>query len=183
LMADENSLAELWTGRARIECARASRNWFGTLTLSPVAHARARKMAIARLTSGSVDFDDLDDIGQFKARHREVSWWLTVYLRRIREMSGASFRFLCVAEAHGTGLPHYHVLIHETAIPVRYDHLNQWSNGFAKWRLVGNFDVPAYIAKHLGVDPRAATVASPHYGQPPDSIAGIDDDHHLAMSH
>jgi hypothetical protein len=90
--------SRLWAARCAAEISTAERTWFGTLTLAPEEHYRA-----ALLGGGFT----------FLERHREISGWLTRYLKRVRKEAGCSFRYCLVAESHKSGLPHYHMLLHE----------------------------------------------------------------------
>jgi hypothetical protein len=150
--------ARLWAARCMAELGTASRTWFGTLTLSPEWHYRASVIA------GSIDF---------KARHRVITRWITLYLKRVRKESGARFRYCIVAEAHKSGLPHYHVLLHEpdAGNVVRFRTLqSQWSHGFSNWKLADTEGVdprlPWYLAKYLAKSSLARVRASKDYGSP-----------------
>jgi hypothetical protein len=80
-------------------------------------------------------------------------------------------RFLLVAEAHKTGLPHYHALIHEVdpERPVRSRILRQqWTLGFSQCKLVAQGDETksaSYVAKYLAKSAAARVRASQGYGQ------------------
>lgn len=158
-----------WYGAAIREVAWAPRTWFGTLTLSPDSHHVMLERARFKLGVQGVDFERLSAHDQFVARHLAIGKELTKYIKRVRKNSGAALRYLLVAEAHKSGLPHYHMLVHETADsgPVRHRHLSEaWSLGFESWRLsdppkTGN---PAYLCKYLSKSLSARVRASQGYG-------------------
>lgn len=162
-----------WTMRARWECEIATRTWFGTLTLRPdeqhMALMRARRDAARR----GFDFESLSPDHQFRERCRVIGRWVTLYLKRLRKQTGAKLRFVCVFEAHASGLPHIHMLVHETSYTdiVRERQLReQWLQGFSRWKLMPEGDKRAanYVCKYLSKDARARVRASVRYGKPAD---------------
>lgn len=157
----------LWAARAKTETQQAVRTWFGTLTLSPEAHMRVLSNARARLSKGGTDFDALPIGEQFLERHREIGPELAKYLKRIRKNSGASLRILQVAEAHKSGLPHYHLLVHEQdpALPIRKHVLKEaWALGFSAWKLTEP-ERAGYLCKYLSKNSVARVRASLNYGE------------------
>lgn len=168
-----------WRLRAKYELALASRTWFGTLTLTAhhqfIMGARASK----RLRDGGTDWDKLSEADQFRERHREIGAELTKWLKRVRKESGASLRYLLVAEAHKSGLPHYHVLVHEKYIglPVTERTLRkQWLLGFSKFNLVQEGQPAAhYVCKYLSKAALARVRASKAYGKTPEWQRNVSD--------
>lgn len=161
-----------WTKRAKAEIAAASRTWFGTLTIGPenwfMIDARARLHCRERGSS----FDHLEPDERFRERHRQISVELTKFVKRVRKQSRASLRVLLVAEAHKSGLPHYHMLIHEAKQPVRERVLNgQWQLGFSQWRLVRDEKAASYICKYVAKSALARLRASKGYGSMPEKLA------------
>lgn len=159
-----------WSARARHELRNASRSWFCTFTVRPEEQYRAlvlaRRKAKAR---GLGDFDALPFDVQFKMRHDALGPEITRYLKRLREASGSPVRFLWVAEAHKSGAPHYHALIHERAVllPVRHAMLSsQWKLGFSKCKLADADDDRSalYLCKYLSKSSAARVRASLRYG-------------------
>lgn len=158
----------MWQRRAVHEFKTAYRNWFGTLTLRPDFHMQVLSRARERMRLQGIDYETLPPSEQFALRHFEISKEITKYLKRVRKASGAPFRFLLVAEAHKSGLPHYHVLLHEQhpGKPVRHRTLSsQWHCGFEKWRLVEDDRTAKYLCKYLAKDNRARVRASVSYGK------------------
>ncbi len=162
--------SQLWAARARDELRVASRTWFGTLTLSP---ARAMQLTFAAqlgLTERGHVLDEVSEPELFKAIVKEATPDLTNWLKRIRKNSGAALRYLLVCEAHKTGVPHWHVLVHEYEGKVVKAKLEaSWRNGFSHFRLVPSSDIRTawYVTKYLSKSALARVRASQQYGTPP----------------
>lgn len=153
---------KLWAARARQETKTSSRTWFGTLTLSPEEQALA--LYRGQRYAKSRGLEESDDI---LTRHRGVTPDLSRYLKRLRKESGARFRYLLVCEAHKSGMPHYHMLVHEQSdlYPIREAVLShQWKLGFCRWRLVKDATQAAYLTKYLSKSAQSRVRASQHYG-------------------
>lgn len=146
----------------------ASRTWFGTLTLRPEEQYRMQMIATARTTSRRCEaFERLPPAKQFAAVHREIGAEITRYFKRVRQTSGAPLRYLLVAEAHKTGLPHYHMLVHERCMdsPVRKRTLQEcWDLGFTNFKLAEK-EHAFYVCKYLAKQSLARVRASLRYGQ------------------
>lgn len=157
--------ASRWTARARFELACARRSWLGTLTLSPSWQSHFGNLAALEVRRKTGErFDDLPDEQQLIWRHRLIQREVTLALKRLRA-SGASVRYLLVLEAHKSGLPHYHILLHEVSEPVRKRTLEAfWRFGFCQWRLVDDPKAARYVAKYLSKDAAARVRASLRYG-------------------
>lgn len=157
----------LWAQRAMQELKAAARTWFGTITLSPDHQFKMKLRAIARLTAGGTQFDDLSENERFREIHREINQELTRWAKRVRKNSGASLRMLLVVEKHQSGLPHYHALIHQVqnSKAVTYRHLKEaWSFGHAMFKLVDDERSAFYVTKYLAKDAQARVRASLGYG-------------------
>lgn len=138
------------------ETAIAPRTWFVTWTLRPDEHYRALLLGGSERRSDDEEYD---------IRHRQISKWITLAVKRLRKQTGATIRLLCVAEAHASGLPHYHLLIHEVKGAVRERDLTAcWPHGFSKSRLVADPRAAAYVTKYLSKSMRARVRASIDYG-------------------
>jgi len=171
---------KLWTARACQEMRRSKRTWMVTLTLRPEEHYRV----LAALSR-----EKRSEAEEFIARHEVIGKTITKYLKRVRAESG-SFRYLLVLEAHKSGLPHYHLLVHEGDNPLRWECLTeQWSVGYVQAVLVKDGDlyketyyehnkrrwrwttepgaqskVARYVAKYLAKSVLARVRASQRYG-------------------
>lgn len=161
-----------WAMRARSEIAASVRTWFGTLTLSPQSHFKMLMRVSDRLRKGGTIFETLSEAEQFAERHREISVEITKYLKRVRFNSGATLRMLLVVERHESGLPHYHMLVHETEVskPVTYRQLaSAWPYGHVMFNLVDTHDERTcwYVTKYLAKSSEARVRASLGYGDPP----------------
>lgn len=164
--------ARAWALRAQAEINGAVRTWFATLTLRPEAHYLMLLRAKHRLSARGVDFEVLSSDEQFAERHASVSEELTLWVKRLRKNSQSPLRLLLVAEAHKTGLPHYHGLIHEQDPdkPIKHALLAaSWPHGFTKFKLVapdeGARKTAWYVCKYLTKDQRARVRASLGYGK------------------
>lgn len=154
----------LWGARARSEIAAAVRTWFGTLTLHP--HYQAMTRMQARKDRGA-SWSRLSEMDKILAQHDVISKEITRYLKRVRKNSGCEIRYLLVMELHKSGLPHYHILIHEpsAARGVSWRQLSEpWSWGFSQFKLVDGPQGANYIAKYLSKSLRARVRASIRYG-------------------
>lgn len=156
-----------WRLRSYAEYQNAARTWFGSLTLSPEQHSRVTMACQAYALKNGDDFDAMSPDRQFAMRHKCINREITLYLKRVRKYSGADIRFVCVVEAHKSGLPHYHILIHESnpANPVRHALLKeQWRVGFSDFKLVTSKAAAGYVTKYLSKSSMARVRASLDYG-------------------
>lgn len=157
----------LWAHRAATEARLWPRTWFGTITLRPDAHylmlAQAR-----REFAPNGDFDTLGEIERFRLVDRQIWRELAKMWKRIRKNYGFPLRYFIVAEAHKSGYPHYHCLVHQVqeAAPLKYTSLEgQWPHGFTKWRLVKSVAEARYTAKYCSKSVLARVRASQRYGE------------------
>lgn len=155
-----------WRLRAMAEYRAAPRTWFGSLTLNPQQHSNVTNACRLVAMRNGDDFDTFSPEAQFALRDRAIYREVKLYLKRMRTASGASIRFLCVAEAHKNGLPHYHMLVHEAGnTPIRHALLSgQWRIGFSQWKLVADPRAAGYVTKYLSKSAMARVRASAAYG-------------------
>lgn len=158
----------LWSYRAEAETRLWPRTWFGTLTLRPDDHYRMLARARAKLDRQGVDYDTLSAEEQFRLLDQQIWSELNKMFKRIRSAHKGALRYFIVAEAHASGLPHYHALIHQCdELPLRYTTIaKQWPHGFVKWRLVKSVQEVRYVAKYLSKSAVARVRASQAYGTP-----------------
>lgn len=145
----------------------AERSWFGTLTLTPERQQYALDVARRAEARQGCDFDALSVEEQFRKRHAVVSAEITRWLKRVRKNSGAPLRYFLVVEAHKSGAPHYHVIVHESdpARPVRHAVLKKaWTWGFSRFNLLHDKRAAAYATKYLAKSSLARVRASERYG-------------------
>lgn len=171
---------KMWTARAMRELQFAQRTWFGTITLNPAARFRLANEARQTCRKSGVDYDAQDTDTQFRDVVRMLNTRVTRWLKRVREESEASLRYLLVVERHRDGSPHLHCLVHERpgSVPVSGRVLSrQWSElGFTQFRLVkaGPDQPPGrvayYVCKYLAKDPLSRIRASLAYGEPAASV-------------
>lgn len=118
------------------------------------------------LKERGIEFSELTQAQKFAELQRIAGKRITLWLKRVRKNSGAVIRYLLVAERHKTGLPHYHLLVHEMGGVVRHRHLaDSWSYGFTNFKLVLGGRPASYVAKYLGKSHDARVRASLGYGQ------------------
>lgn len=166
--ACKRAKAAHWRLRAIQECDRARRTWFGTLTLRPEVQFRTESLARSRLCKGGTDWDRLSEAERFSEHCREITKEFQNYMKRVRK-GCPGLRHFMVFEPHKSGLPHCHVLIHESDAPVRHATLQQqWRLGFSKFNLV-NLDEHAkaahYVAKYLTKHLSYRVICSKRYGK------------------
>lgn len=169
--------AWFWRMRAINEIGAANRTWFATYTFSPVWQVRLRYSAGLRLARSGIDLDALP----LDEQHREISGFaikeFQKYAKRLRK-SGANIRYLLVVEAHKSGLPHLHALVHEPSDPVRHAVLGQqWTCGFSNIKLVAQDEkqkAAAYVTKYLTKSLQTRMRGSVGYGLcTPDGLYSI----------
>lgn len=162
--------AWLWRSRAEVEIHKANRTWLGTLTLAPEAHhnflTKARWIALKKC----VEYDRLTDLQRFQRVTDVIGAEITKYIKRLRHQSNAPMRYLLVAEPHKSGLPHFHMLIHEVDPQKYLRHKllkSQWHHGFSDFKLAeqGSSKAAAYVAKYLSKSLLARVRASQAYGR------------------
>lgn len=170
--------SRMWYARAMTETIASARTWFGTITLRPQANHESLSRARRQCTRRGVVWEELTPDEQFAELHKQNGLHLQLWLKRVRKESGAPLRFLLVCEAHKSGLPHYHCLLHETDAmrPVRHKTLSdQWKLGFTNFKLCVDPRQAGYLCKYLSKSAAARVRASARYGQSrPDDIAKRD---------
>lgn len=169
-----------WAERALLEVQSAERTWFGTLTFSPdeqwLMQARARVKSAGgfdeartsqRWDEGDAEYAARVRGAQFSRLHHANGPLLTKWLKRIRKNSGATLRYILVAEAHKSGMPHYHCLIMQArnGPPILHRHLAKaWVHGFSQFKLAEPGAV-RYVCKYLAKSADARIRASLHFGR------------------
>ncbi len=154
-----------WRYKCLAEFSSAPRTWFGTLTFRPEEVYRAKCAANLRLIGTSTQWDELEEAEAFRFMAHEMGKEVTRYLKRLRKR-GANLRYCLVAEAHKSGVPHFHMLVHEGSdlTPVRHKTLvDCWTAGFCVWKLADDRS-PYYVTKYLTKSMRARIRASLDYG-------------------
>nr|QJB20415.1 MAG: replication initiator protein [Microvirus sp.] len=165
-----------WTYRAQAEIRGSQRSWFVTLTLRPDLQHRAACQAEVIARKRGIKWDEITARQSFVLRTKVIGEEITKYIKRVRKESGARLRYIVVAEAHKSGLPHFHMLVHECegSPPVLHRHLSaQWRMGFTRVKLVEEGTKAArYVTKYLAKEALSRVRASLSYGNPTISIAG-----------
>lgn len=169
--------SNLWRYRVKSELQASARSWFGTLTMSPDAHYRVMCAASHKRATGGTRWADLTETERFadvaSASLKEV----TRYIKRLRKQSKVPLRYIVVTEKHKSGLPHFHMLVHEVELkPITHKILStQWKMGFEKWRLVPieSTHHARYVTKYISKDALTRIRASQHYGQTESVVGGL----------
>lgn len=157
----------LWSARASDELKASHRTWFATLTIRPderfIASMHAASLADA---AGHGSWASMTAENQFRYLVKHLNREIDRFLKRVRK-NGAPFRYLLVSEAHKDGFPHFHLLIHEAALPLTKRLLeSNWRLGFSQFRLVGNDTRSAfYVCKYLSKSAQTRVRASKRYGR------------------
>ena len=158
--------ATMWRLRAVHEYRMSLRTWFATLTLNPESVITLLSRARVRLRKQGIDYDGLPGEEQFLLLEREGFAELQKWMKRVRKSSSSPIRYLAITEAHKSGVPHWHVLIHETGKPLSYDRClkGSWHLGFDSYKLVRNTKAAGYVCKYLSKAVAARVRASSRYG-------------------
>lgn len=158
--------AKLWTARAIDEIAAAQRTWFGTLTLTPQAQFIYRVKADKAASHAGSAWQSLTPVEQFGDIVKQIGPELQRWLKRVRKNSGASLRYLLVSEAHKSGSPHFHILLHEHEGRATKAVLEEsWKLGFSHWRLCDRDKKAAvYACKYLAKSAITRVRPSKRYG-------------------
>lgn len=157
----------LWAARARSEARGAARSWLGTLTLTPQQQFLVLTKCRQDAAKNGDDFDEFPQGKQFTLRVAAIFPEITKFLKRVRNNSAAPIRYLLVVEAHKSGDPHFHILLHEVDVkrPIVKNTVLKpaWLWGFSDWKLVTDKRA-SYACKYLSKDSRARVRASIGYG-------------------
>lgn len=175
--------ARLWRERVAAEIDVSRRSWFGTLTFRPEVQHAALLTAQRRSERSGVQWDTLNESEMFRAVHQVLSPEITRWLKRLRKglrvrYSGdgrlldpwepVKARYCVVAEAHKSGKPHYHLVVHEVDAAITKLRLEQtWKAGFSQFKLIERTPgrVANYVTKYLMKSSLARVRASLDYGE------------------
>lgn len=159
----------VWSARAAHEIGAHPRTWMVTLTCSAPAHFRLVEQARSNARKRGFTPEHWGPSEEFAERWRQLGIEVTKWLKRLRS-SGGAFTYLLVVEAHKSGLPHVHLLIHERS-NVTYRLLTtSWKLGFSHAKLVEGTSAARYVTKYLVKSVLARVRASQHYGQTADVV-------------
>lgn len=167
--------AAKWRLRAYAEWRCAPRTWLCTLTLRPAALVHLLSRARVRLGKAGTDLETLDQHNQFLEIEKEGFADIQRWLKRLRK-AGHKVRYLAVTERHKSGVPHWHLLLHETdpLRPSRESELTgTWGLGFDSFRLVRTSQAAGYVAKYLSKSLSARVRASQGYGNGDIALAAL----------
>lgn len=174
--------ASMWRRRARAETVASARTWFVTLTCRPEVHFRHTALAELKLVQlRTAGWDNSKKPNYISPRER---WRIQcepllrehqLFMKRLRK-SAPGLRYFLVVEEHKSGLPHLHMLLHESVKPVRWKDIDAaWHLGFHVSKLVGSsgtkWEGANYVTKYLT---KSASIlrSSLRYGKSDDDIVG-----------
>jgi len=159
--------AWLWSSRAMSEAKASTRVWMGTLTVRPEERFKLQYSAEEYAARRQVAWETLDEGEKFIRLQVELGKVVTLWLKRLRK-AGHRFRYLLTFEAHKSGFPHVHVVIHELSTEIRKRVLDaSWRIGFAKFKLLPRGDearAVRYVTKYIAKNGAARVRASIRYG-------------------
>lgn len=172
----------LWTARASDELKAAHRTWFATLTIRPEERFVASMHAASSAAkAGHGSWTSMSSENQFRYLVEYLGHEISRYLKRVRK-AGSPFRYLLVSEAHKDGFPHFHMLIHEAALPLTKRLLeDNWRLGYSQFRLVNSSDPRSafYVCKYLSKSAQTRVRASKRYGNAALIAAATDAAHEV----
>lgn len=159
--------AAIWSLRARTEFREANRTWLCTFTLNPTAYMKLLSEARYSAHRAAVDYESLSEDERFMRVDRLMFGHVQLWMKRLRKSTDKAIRYLSVTEAHKSGVPHVHMLVHEPGPPVLYAELRaaEWPLGFSQYKLVKDGRAAGYVCKYLSKELRARVRASQRYGE------------------
>lgn len=166
-----------WMARAIVEAKLAQRTWFGTLTLNPATRMRHLNELRSAYAKYGADYDTVSPDRGWADHVRMLGRDVTLWLKRVREQSGCSVRYMLCYERHRDGTPHLHGLVHEGPGGMQVGRRTlegEWArNGFSQWRLLrdGPVRAAAYATKYITKTMDARVRASIGYGDGEVAIA------------
>lgn len=182
----------IWRDRAVNEARASTRMWAGTLTFSAQEVFLMNARIDARMSKRGWNVAEIGNTERFRLIQNEAGRLATKWLKRLRK-AGQVFRYMLVAERHASGLPHFHVITHELATPLRKCCKDcrlkkaafaagrgaewrtgqgccleaSWPHGFTKFKLIPSGDenrAVGYFTKYIAKDYAARIRASIRYG-------------------
>lgn len=162
----------LWYRRSLVEFERANRTWLCTFTLRPELQMRLQYAADIDCRKRRLEtLDSLDEATRFSALCYAAGPVHSRYFRQLRK-DGNKLRYVHVAEAHKSGVPHWHALIHETGEPIGKRVLQEaWPHGFTNMKLVVDQRGCGYVSKYLTKQCSQRVRCSIAYGRTPADFA------------
>lgn len=164
-----------WKHRMTEELRHGVRSWYGTLTLRPAEQYRVLVEGRRYTEARGVAWQSLSEDERFAIRARFALNEVSKYVKRFRKRAWGArgkspMAWVAVTEKHKSGLPHFHMLVHESAMrPVTHEILSSsWGLGFERWRLVrpdeGAQEVAWYLCAYLTKDFSTRIRCSEKYG-------------------
>lgn len=164
----------VWSARAAHEIGAHQRSWLVTLTCRPDVHFRLLCQARSNATSRGFTPEEWSPSEEFNERWKQLGIECTKYIKRLRS-KGAKFNYLMVVEAHKSGLPHVHLLIHELQDTTYRLVTEEWHLGFSHAKLVDGPVAARYVTKYLVKSVLARVRASQRYGSTTHEVQSVPD--------
>lgn len=155
--------SRVWAARAKAEIEAHPRTWMVTLTCTPEVHYRLLLQAERAARLRGVNPSDWVASEEFVERWGQLGKEVTKWLKRVR-ITGARFVYLQVVEAHKSGLPHVHLLVHDEGDTTYRRLVEAWKLGFSHAKLVEGPAAARYVSKYLAKSALARVRASRGYG-------------------
>lgn len=149
---------------ARRSAAAFGRTWFGTMTLSP----ERRFLLLSEARARYADFDGWSPDRRCNTLADIAYTEVQRYLKRVRKESGATIKFMVVAEKHQDHTPHFHILVHEVDDKNTVGERTlrkQWTWGHSKFNVAKDEKAVFYATKYIAKDAITRVRASKGYGQ------------------
>lgn len=173
--------AREWRVRASTELLTWERTWFVTLTLRPEVAFRVHMEALSGQNKRGYADSDFDEAEEFRLKAIAGGKLVTKWLKRVRKpLDGeppVRLRYIAATEAHKSGVPHWHLLVHDVAGNLTKRRIqSRWTEGFSQAKLVENNSGSAhYVTKYLAKSFLTRVRASVGYGlnNRPSDIAAL----------
>lgn len=162
--------ATMWAARAESEwLLTPGRTWKGTITIAPQFVLKYELAGMSSIDSRLREGEELSSV-RFAVVYEQASKDITLALKRWRKRLKKPFKYLLVAEAHKSGLPHFHMLLHERNAnqQIRHAELKAlWRQGFTDWELCKDVAGATYLCKYLSKSLLGRVRPSQQYGKVP----------------
>lgn len=172
----------MWAARSIVEHSRAMRTWFCTLTFKPEVVLKSKYAAILSCSRRAVDYDSLNTLEQFAEDVKIHNEHLTLFLKRLRKRIADRekqrghpvpknfLRYVACAEAHKSGVVHFHINIYECHLTAQVkwkDIAKAWMQyGHMKANLVTSLSRACYASKYVSKNLEVRVRASQGFGGP-----------------
>ena len=154
--------------------AAGNRVWMCTLTVRPAVRQERLASAIAATEEAGDPWAELSEAERFKRHVAEYNPDIDKFVRDLRRVQPAAFRYIVVPEAHKDGNVHFHALLFEycsAVVPVLKRNVEAcWSLGFVHARLLKDQQAVGYVTKYVAKHKGPRIRASKDFGNYPWSV-------------